>query len=188
MGWEQSYDFSGQDPMGFGQAMQTMQDLGDLDQLENLMRNATNPGALAEADMDRVRDLLGDDAARSLERLAELTRLLTEAGLIEQKRGPLELTPQGLREIGVNALRDLFSKLTKDQIGQHQVHRQGHGPRADLRDQALRVRRSVPARPAAHDPQRPGSARPGAPARRCHLQPDDFEVERTEHLTRSARC
>jgi len=39
-----------------GQAMQTMQDLGDLDQLENLMRNATNPGALAEADMDRVRD------------------------------------------------------------------------------------------------------------------------------------
>ena len=49
-----------------GQAMQTMQELGDLDQLENLMRNATNPGALAEADMDRVRDLMGDDAARSL--------------------------------------------------------------------------------------------------------------------------
>ena len=47
-----------------GQAMQTMQELGDLDQLENLLRNASNPGALAEADMDRVRDLLGDDAAR----------------------------------------------------------------------------------------------------------------------------
>ena len=72
MGWQQSYDFSGQDPLGFGQAMQTMQDLGDLDQLEHLLRNASNPGALAEADMDRVRDLLGDDAARSLERLAEL--------------------------------------------------------------------------------------------------------------------
>ena len=71
-----------------GEAMQTMQELGDLDQLENLLRNASNPGALAEADMDRVRDLLGDDAARSLERLAELTRMLTEAGLIEQTRGP----------------------------------------------------------------------------------------------------
>ena len=34
--------------------------------------------------MDRVRDLLGDDAARSLERLAELTKMLEEAGLIEQ--------------------------------------------------------------------------------------------------------
>ena len=117
----------GQDPMGFGQAMQTMQDLGDLDQLENLLRNASNPGALAEADMDRVRDLLGDDAARSLERLAELTRMLDEAGLIEQQEGRLELTPKGLRAIGSNALRDLFSKLTKDQVGQHQVHRLGHG-------------------------------------------------------------
>ena len=94
-GWGQSYDFQGQDPLGMGQAMQTMQDLGDLDQLEHLLRNASNPGALAEADMDRVRDLLGDDAARSLERLAELTRLLTEAGLIEQREGRLELTPQG---------------------------------------------------------------------------------------------
>jgi len=62
-----------------GQAMNTMRELGDLDQLENLLRNASNPAALAEADMDRVRDLLGDDAARSLERLAELTKMLTES-------------------------------------------------------------------------------------------------------------
>ncbi len=127
LGWQQSYDFTGDDPLGLGQAMQTMQDLGDLDQLEHLLRNASNPGALAEADMDRVRDLLGDDAARSLERLAELTRMLTEAGLIEQREGRLELTPRGLRAIGSNALRDLFAKLTKDQVGQHQVHRLGHG-------------------------------------------------------------
>jgi uncharacterized protein with von Willebrand factor type A (vWA) domain len=126
-GWNQSYDFQGQDPLGMGQAMQTMQELGDLDQLENLLRNASNPGALAEADMDRVRDLLGDDAARSLERLAELTRMLTEAGLIEQKEGRLELTPKGLRKIGSNALRDLFDKLAKDKVGQHQVDRFGQG-------------------------------------------------------------
>ena len=44
MGWQQRYDFEGQDPMGFAQAMQTMQDLGDLDQLENLLRNAIEPG------------------------------------------------------------------------------------------------------------------------------------------------
>jgi uncharacterized protein with von Willebrand factor type A (vWA) domain len=113
MNWNQSYDFEGQDPMGFGQAMQAMQDLGDLDQLENLLRNASSPGALAEADMDRVRDLMGDDAAKSLERLAELTKMLEQAGLIEQKEGRLEMTPKGLRRIGSNALRDLFSKLAK---------------------------------------------------------------------------
>jgi uncharacterized protein with von Willebrand factor type A (vWA) domain len=127
MNWNQSYDFEGQDPMGMAQAMQTMQDLGDLDQLENLLRNATSPGALAEADMDRVRDLLGDDAARSLERLAELTKMLQDAGLIEQKEGRLELTPKGLRKIGSNALRDLFDKLAKDKVGQHQMDRTGQG-------------------------------------------------------------
>ncbi len=127
LNWNQSYDFEGQDPMGFQQAMQAMQDMGDLDQLENLLRNASSPAALAEADMDRVRDLMGDDAARSLERLAELTKMLEEAGLIEQKEGRLELTPKGLRKIGSNALRDLFSKLAKDTVGQHQTSNLGQG-------------------------------------------------------------
>ena len=68
---------------------QLMNELGDIDQLENLLRGATNPGALAEVDIDRARELLGDDAARSLERLAELAKMLEEAGLIEQQGGPL---------------------------------------------------------------------------------------------------
>ncbi|MFK8024786.1 MAG: hypothetical protein AB8G26_12570, partial [Ilumatobacter sp.] len=100
MQWERSYDFEGQDPMGFAQAMQAMQELGDLDQLENLLRNASSPAALAEADMDKVRNLMGDDAAKSLERLAELTKQLEAAGLVENKEGSLALTPKGLRKIG----------------------------------------------------------------------------------------
>jgi uncharacterized protein with von Willebrand factor type A (vWA) domain len=77
--------------------------------------------------MDRVRDLMGDDAAKSLERLAELTKMLEEAGLIEQKEGRLEMTPKGLRKIGANALRDLFSKLAKDTLGQHDTSNLGQG-------------------------------------------------------------
>ena len=185
-GWNQSYDFQGQDPLGMGEAMQTMQELGDLDQLENLLRNASNPGALAEADMDRVRDLLGDDAAKSLERLAELTRMLTEAGLIEQREGRLELTPKGLRAIGSNALRDLFSKLTKDQVGQHQVHRLGHGHERTYDTKPyeygdpfqLDLQRTI-----RNALGRRGHGVRGTPVK---LEPDDFEVERTEHLTRSS--
>ena len=183
MNWQQSYDFEGQDPMGFSQAMQAMQDLGDLDQLENLLRNASNPGALAEADMDRVRDLMGDDAAKSLERLAELTKMLEEAGLIEQKEGRLELTPKGLRRIGSNALRDLFSKLAKDKVGQHETSQlgQGHERTYDTKlyeygdpfqlDLNRTIRNAV---------RRTGGGTP------VILHPDDFEIERTEHHTRSA--
>ncbi|MCU1366224.1 MAG: hypothetical protein JWN39_1863, partial [Ilumatobacteraceae bacterium] len=121
MGWNQSYDFEGQDPMGIGQAMEAMKDLGDLDQMERMLRSATNPAQLAEVDMDRVRDLMGDDAARSLERLAELAKMLEDAGLIQNKEGRLELTPKGMRKIGSNALRELFSKLANDKTGQHQM-------------------------------------------------------------------
>ena len=114
--------------MGFAQAMQAMQDLGDLDQLENLLRNAANPGALAEADMDRVRDLMGDDAARSLERLAELTEMLEQAGSDRAEgRAARAHAEVGCGKIGSNALRDLFAKLTKDTIGQHETSSIGHG-------------------------------------------------------------
>ncbi len=183
LNWEQSYDFDGQDPMGFAQAMQAMQDLGDLDQLEHLLQNATNPGALAEADMDRVRDLLGDDAARSLERLAELTKMLEDAGLIENKEGRLELTPRGLRAIGSNALRDLFTKLTKEHVGQHQLHQFGQGHERTYQTKPyefgdpfqLDLHRTI-----RNALQRTGHGTP------VDLHPDDFEIERTEHLTRSS--
>ncbi len=183
MGWNQSYDMQGQDPMGFGQAMQTMQELGELDQLENLLRNATSPGQLAEADMDRVRDLLGDDAAKSLDRLAELAKMLEDAGLIQNKEGRLELTPKGMRKIGSNALRELFSKLTKDKMGQHQLdkHGQGHERTYETKQYEygdpfnLDLQRTI-----RNAISRNGGGTP------VHLSPDDFEIERTEHLTKSA--
>jgi uncharacterized protein with von Willebrand factor type A (vWA) domain len=183
MGWGQSYQFEGSDPMGMGQAMQTMQELGDLDQLENLLRNATSPGALAEADMDKVRDLMGDDAARSLQRLAELTKMLQDAGLIEQKEGRLELTPKGLRKIGSNALRDLFDKLAKDKVGQHQMDRLGQGHERTYETKQYEY--GDPFNLDLHKTIRNALRRNGT-GTPVHLSPDDFEIEKTEHLTKSS--
>ncbi|MCU0268458.1 MAG: hypothetical protein MUF83_07400 [Acidimicrobiales bacterium] len=183
MGWNRRYDFSGQDPLGFADAAQLMQELGDIDQLENLLRGAGNPGALAEVDLDRARELLGDEAAASLERLAEVTRLLEEAGLIAQKEGRFELTPRGIRRIGQNALSDLFSKLSTDKLGRHEVQRTGIGHERDFDTKPyeygdpfnLHIERTV-----RNAVRRSGG---GTPVR---LTPDDFEVERTEQLVRSS--
>jgi uncharacterized protein with von Willebrand factor type A (vWA) domain len=182
-GWGQSYEFEGQNPMGMGQAMQMMQELGDLDQLENLMKNATSPGALAEADMDRVRDLLGDDAARSLERLAELTKMLEDSGLIHQKDGKLELTPRGLRKIGNNSLRDLFTRLQKDKTGQHATTKLGFG-----HERTYETKQYEYGDPFQLDLHRTirNAIRRNGPQTPVQLSPDDFEIERTEHLTRSS--
>ena len=182
-GWERSYDFSGQDPLGFAEAAGLMDQLGDIDQLENLLRSATSPGALADVDIDRARELLGDDAARSLERLAELTRMLEEAGLIEQREGRLELTPKGMRRVGANALSDLFTKLARDRLGRHQQDRAGVGHERSYETKAyefgdpfnLSIERTV--RNAL------GRSGSGVPVR---LSPEDFEVERTETMVRTS--
>ena len=182
-GWGREYDFSGQDPLGMAEAAQLMNELGDIDQLENLLSGATQPGALAEVDIDRARDLLGDDAARSLDRLAELAKMLEEAGLIEQREGRYELTPAGIRKIGRNALSDIFQKLAQDKMGKHEIERTGAG-----HERAYETKPYEFGDPFNLDIERTvrnaiGRQGSGTPVR---LTPDDFEVERTEHLVRSS--
>src|SRR5205085_4450767 len=62
MGWGQQMRFRGDQPLGLEGVGGLLDELGDIDALENLMRNATSPGPLAEVDLDKVRDLLGEDA------------------------------------------------------------------------------------------------------------------------------
>jgi len=183
LGWNQGYDFEGDQPISMGEATSVMRDLGDLDHLEKVLRGATNPGALAEVDLGRARELLGDDAATSLDRLARLAKHLEEAGLLERREGRYELTPRGLRKIGQNALSQLFSKMAKDKLGRHETVRQGIGVERTYDTKPyefgdpfnLDIQRTV--RNAVHR----GGA--GTPVR---LTPDDFEVERSEHLTRAS--
>jgi uncharacterized protein with von Willebrand factor type A (vWA) domain len=183
-GWDRRYSFSGQDPLGFAQAAGLMDRLGDLDQLENLLRTAqSSPGALAEVDPGRARELLGADAAASLDELAKLAKMLEDAGLIEQREGRLELTPRGLRQIGHNALADLFSHLAKDRLGRHQADRSGTGHERSYETKPyefgdpfdLSIERTV-----RNAVARTGRGTP------VQLSPEDFEVERTETLTRSS--
>lgn len=182
-GWNKEYDFSGQEPMGFQQAMQSMQDLSDLEQLENLMKNASNPASLAEADMDRVRDLLGDDAAKSLDQLSKLTKMMQDAGLIDQREGRMQLTPRAIRKLGANALRELFGKLRKDMVGQHKVDATGIGH--ERANDTKPYEFGDPFRLDLNGTLRNALRRNGSGVP-IDLLPEDFEIERTEHSTRSS--
>src|SRR5215213_9712101 len=166
-GWERRFDFSGSDPLGFSEANDVLRDLGDL----------------AQVDLDRARTLLGDDAALSLERMSQVAKMLEDAGLIEHREGRYELTPKGIRKIGQNALAELFTRLTKDAAGRHEVERLGAGHE--------RAHSSKPYEfgdPFNLDIQRTvrNGVRRAGPGTPVSLLPEDFEVEETETLTRSA--
>ena len=143
-----------------------------------------SPGQLAEVDLDQARELLGDDAARSLEQLARArARCSRRPGSSSSAKAASSSRPRASARIGQQALGDLFRKLLQDRAGRHEIERAGFGHERAVRAQALRVRRPVPPRRRA-DGARTRSRRQGAgtPVR---LSPDDFEVERTEQLTRS---
>ncbi len=182
-GWDQQYQFRGDEGMGMEEALAAMQEMGQLSEMESLMRQATTPAQLAEVDIDKVRQTLGDDAAQSMERLAELTKMLEEAGLIDRKEGRMELTPRGLRAIGNNSLRELFSRLAKDRFGQHRIARDGTGHERTYDTKPYEF--GDPFRLDLQRTVRNAISRngPGTPVR---LSPDDFEIERTEHVTRSS--
>jgi len=182
-GWDQQYNFRGDDQMGMQEAMAAMQELGQLSDMEGMLRQATNPSQLVEVDLDKVRELLGDDAAQSMERLAEMTKMLEEAGLIDRKEGRLELTPRGLRAIGNNSLKELFSRLAKDKFGQHKIARDGSGHERTYDSKPYEF--GDPFRLDLQRTIRNAISRngPGTPVR---LSSDDFEIERTEHTTRSS--
>ena len=113
--------------------------------------------------------------------------MLRRAGLIEQREGRLELTPKGLRRIGSNALRELFSKLARDMVGQHETSTLGQGHERTYDTKAyeygdpfqLDLNRTI-----RNALQRRSTEDAAGPP--IELRPDDFEIERTEHLTRSS--
>ena len=183
-GWGRRYEFEGTDPLSFAEAAGVMDELGDLDQLEQLLTRASQPGALADVDLERARQLLGDEAAQSMEKMSELVDMLTEAGLIEQREGRLELTPHGLRRIGRNALRDIFRTMDPDQLGRHQTESTGSATSAPTRpsptSSATRSTSTSSAPSATPSPARAGArpwaspprtSRSSAPSTRCGPPP-----------------
>jgi uncharacterized protein with von Willebrand factor type A (vWA) domain len=197
--WDRRMSFSGGEGLGLAETTDMFERLGQLDQLEAMLSGAPQPGALAEIDLERVRDLVGNEASAALAELQKLSRRLEEAGIAEQREGRLELTPKGLRHIGQRALEDLFKHLSKDRLGGHGLARIGTGhERAEdtkayeLGDQfnlhIERTMRNALSRQVAEGELVAGG-RPGdRPAVRfpVRLSPDDFEVERTEQQTQCA--
>lgn len=183
MNWDSGYQFGGDEQLSMPQATDVMQQLGDLDSLQQMLQNAANPGALAEVDPERVEQLLGRESAEALQRLSEMARMLENSGLAENKEGRLELTPRALRAIGQNALGDLFDKLMDDTVGSHRINRTGIGHERAYETKPyefgdnfnLNIQQTV-----RNAISRQG---PGSPVK---LDPDDFEIERTEMTTRAS--
>ena len=177
------YNFSGSQPLGLQEAMQLMQRMQGLESLEEQMEGARNGRGLDGVDADQVRQLLGPEAARQLEQLQNLTKVLEEAGLIQRNGDRWELTPRAIRRIGQQALRDIFGKLSRDRFGGHKVDRYGVG--GDRTDDSKPYAFGDPFLLDMKQTMMNAVGRNGA-GTPLRLVPDDFEVYRTELSTQSS--
>ncbi len=183
--WVENAIEGSQDPMSLLANTDVVDELAAFDALERQLQAGGNPDALREIDMERVEQLLGIDAAQSLRALADLTRRLEDAGLVARKEGVLQLSPDGIRRLGANALHELFTRLRRDRVGSHPVASIGIG-----HDRAFATRPLEFGDPFRLDLQqtlrnaliRSSSAEEEAPVFPIRLRYEDFEVEQSEQI------
>jgi uncharacterized protein with von Willebrand factor type A (vWA) domain len=184
----QRYSFFGSEQLPFDEAMQVMSRLQSIEELERALRGIYRGDRMDDETRDALRDILGDEAARDLDRVQRMTEELERRGLIESDAEGMRLTARGMRRIGQKALGDLFARLRRDRFGDHPISRRGQaGERAedtkayefgdvfdlDVKETVMNaIQRQVTEGPPQH-----GASR---------LRPEDFSVHRSDTLTRSA--
>jgi Ca-activated chloride channel family protein len=112
----------------------------------------------------------------------QLEAFLQQAGLIRRTADGLRLTPQGARQIGAKALRDIFRLMPRGWQGQHATMRHGHLGSLTGETKAYEFGDAFD----VHLSQTLCNALLRQPRLPLHLCPEDFVVYRRELVTHSA--
>jgi uncharacterized protein with von Willebrand factor type A (vWA) domain len=182
--WNRAHRLRGTDPSSFAQAASIAEQLGELRGLEQFLGQANAAQGLPEVDVEAVRRNLGADAAQHVERLQKALRALKDQGFVDREGGRLVLSAKGIRQIGQQALKDLFAQLRNSPaLG---GHRESSVARGGDREETSKP--WEPGEPfSLHIPQTLRNAvfrqGPGTPVK---LHPDDFAVEEYEATRRSS--
>ena len=178
------YRFDGDENIDLEAAMRIMREMHEMDELLGQMQEAERRGDLDGIDKDLLRDVLGEDEAKQLEELDKLMKMLEDAGYVRSNdKNQWELTPRGSRVIGQKALGEIYARLKRQSLGNHAIPEEGRfGERVeDTKPYEfgdpfhLHMPRTL--RNAIN---RRGGGTP------VQLQPDDFEVYRSEMITSTA--
>jgi uncharacterized protein with von Willebrand factor type A (vWA) domain len=182
--WNRAHRMRGREPSSFAESASVAEQLGDLRGLESFLGQGNAAQSLPEVDIESVRRNLGADAAQHVVRLQKALKALKDQGFVDRKGGRLALSAKGVRQIGQQALKDLFAQLRDTPtLGSH---REASVARGGDREETSKP--WEPGEPfALHIPQTLRNAvfrqGPGTPVR---LHPDDFAVEEFEATRRCA--
>ncbi len=177
------YPFRGDEELDLNQAMRLMDRMRSMDELERQLERTQYGGDIDEIDEEKLRELLGEEAAKTLDELRKFLEILEEAGYIRRRAGEWELTPRGIRKIGQRAMAEIYAQLKREAFGRHPLRDPGTG--GERTDDTKQYEFGEPFHLALDKTimnalQREG---PGVPVR---IDQDDFEIYRSEQVTQTA--
>ena len=118
--------FRGEEAADYETAQQIREQIQALEQL----RQDLAEGNFEQVSPEQLREMLGEDAARSLVFLRDLESTLERGGYL--RSGDPQLTPRAIRRIGAQALAEVYASLRKGRPGAHEVDARGAAlPRPD---------------------------------------------------------
>ena len=177
------HNFLGDEEIDLLAAMELMKEMTELDQLEQQIQRAQYDGKMDNIDSDKLKELLGDEALDNLDEMKKMLEILEEAGYVSKGGNKSELTPRGTRSLGQKALVEIYSKLKKQNLGNHATPEEGRfGERLEESKPYefgdpfhLHMSRTIR---NALDREGPGSP--------VQLKTEDFEIYRSELITQTA--
>ena len=176
------YPFLGDDSLTMEQAMEMMANLQDLDRLEQQLQEAMRTGELDKLDPEKLAELLGEEARQAWEEMDRLRKMLQEAGYVTADE-KMDLTARGIRRIGQKALKEVFTNLKKDRLGDHRMDIRGAN--GDVLGETKTYEFGDPFHVDLQATLKNAVIR-GGPGLPVKMEPQDFEIYRNEHMTRSS--
>jgi len=177
------YPFRGDEEIDLQQAMQLMDEMQDMDELERQLERTQYGGDIEDIDEQKLEEMLGEEAKETLDQLKQFLEILEEAGYIRRKGNTWELTPRGTRKIGQKAMGEIYARLKKDSFGKHALSEAGAG--IERTDDKKKYEFGDPFHLSLEGTLSNAIRRngPGVPVK---ISPDDFEIYRSEEVTQTA--
>jgi uncharacterized protein with von Willebrand factor type A (vWA) domain len=173
------YGFKEGEPLTLPEAMEVVDRFEKLEQLEEMLKQ----GEIQNIPQDLAREVLDKEEFRSLNTIRKIVEVLKESGFFVMKGNTLILTPKGVRKIGDKVIKDIFVNVKSRLFGRHSTQRGGNYE-IDYEERKkwefgdnINIDIFSSLKNAIIEGRFDKSGK-------IYLEPDDFEVYRTRHLSR----
>ena len=110
-----AHKFYGENSLDFDQAVELMRQFNEI---ENLQQQILN-GDLSRINPEDLKEMLGEEAERSLLILLQLPSVLNEEGITSMDKHGFDMTPKGMRSLAELAFGKLYEQLKRDREGNY---------------------------------------------------------------------